>query len=470
MEEINEYEKQEQKNGITEEERKMADEIMEKLRATREEIENDKIEEKTEEIEAICSEPDTDKNDDKRLEDEVMDGSMETQEFNEEEILKKEDASILAGVEKWGKLRRRTLIGCLSLSLLSGLAGGYISTLLARPNNTVVYVEKEETENKINDISKTGEQNINKLTTTEIAKKASETVVEINVTSTEESFFGQYQVAGAGSGVVITNDGYILTNEHVVEGAEDIKVIMPDGNEYSANIAGADAKTDIAVIKVESEEQFTSAVIGNSDNLEVGEYVMAVGNPLGTLGGTVTDGIISAINRQVTINNVTMDLIQTNAAINNGNSGGGLFDSNGRLIGIVNMKDSGFTSSGATIEGLGFAIPINKAMEIAEQLIEDGYVSSRAELGVYLQELEEQYLIYEPGLYITQVIEGSTAEDAGLKVGDRILRFNGKDIESYTDLYTEIENVKAGDEVEIVIQRNEEAISKIITMKPVGKD
>ncbi|MBR2811541.1 MAG: PDZ domain-containing protein, partial [Solobacterium sp.] len=193
---------------------------------------------------------------------------------------------------------------------------------------------------------------------------------------------------------------------------------------------------------------------------------VVIGNPLGTLGGTVTDGIISALSREVVIDNEAMELIQTNAAINNGNSGGGMFDGNGNLIGIVNAKDSGTTSSGAVIEGLGFAIPINTAMEVAEELINNGKVTNRATLGVYLTESTSAYFNYPAGLYITEIITGSGAEKAGLQPYDRIVSADGEEIMSYVDLRWVMRNKKVGDSIDLVIERNGEQMD--ITVELTG--
>ena len=213
---------------------------------------------------------------------------------------------------------------------------------------------------------------------------------------------GEYSSKSMGSGVIISKDGYIITNHHVVAGANSITITTHDGTSYEAKLIGSDAKSDIAVLKVKANN-LTPATLGDSSKISIGDTAMAIGNPLGTLGGTVTDGIISATSRSLIINNEAMDLIQTNATINSGNSGGGLFDGNGNLIGIVNAKDSGTTSSGATIEGLGFAIPINKAMEVAKDIIKNGKVTSRATIGVTLQTIPEDIANIEKGVYLSLI-------------------------------------------------------------------
>ena len=259
------------------------------------------------------------------------------------------------------------------ISLSCGLAGGYVAARYTTPQ-TVIY--------------KSDSQNVNPSFATDgsiqsVIASVKDSVVEINTETIETndfySFFGisgNNLVEGAGSGVIISKDGYIVTNNHVIDSANTIKVRLTNGEVYDAALIATDSKSDVAVIKIDAKD-LTCATVGNSDNLLVGDSVIAIGNPLGSLGGTATDGIISSLNREVTVNNEKMNLIQTNAAINSGNSGGGLFNAAGELIGIVNAK-----SVGSSVEGLGFAIPINDVMKVVDQLIENGYVTDRATLGV----------------------------------------------------------------------------------------
>lgn len=303
----------------------------------------------------------------------------------------------------------------------------------------------------------------------DIAAKAQPSVVEILIEAEVSGgyggyggwggFFNQpYTTQAAGSGVIISDDGYIITNNHVVEDATKITVTLFDGREYEAELIGTDAKSDIGVIKI-SADNLTAAEIGDSDTLQTGDTAVVIGNPLGTLGGTVTNGIISATDREITIDDETMNLIQTNAAINSGNSGGGLFDGHGDLIGIVNAKDSGYTSSGTVIEGLGFAIPVNEAMDIAEQLIEYGAVTNRATLGVYIQELAQSTGNYEAGLYITEVMKNSGAEEAGLQSYDRIVSADGQQISGYKDLRKVLKEKNVGDTIEVTVVRDGEEMT-----------
>ncbi len=308
----------------------------------------------------------------------------------------------------------------------------------------------------------------------DVAEQASKTVVEIQTENTAMTFtflYGNqsYTAKAAGSGVILTEDGYIITNNHVVADSEKIVVKTYDGTEYEAQLVGTDVKSDIAVIKIDASGLDT-AVIGDSDILRVGDTAIVIGNPLGTLGGTVTSGIISATNRDLVINNQSMNLIQTNAEINSGNSGGGLFNDQGQLVGIVNAKDSGTSSSGAVIEGIGFAIPINTANEIAQDLIQNGYVTNRATIGVRLSTVDDDFFdrtsgqTFSAGLYIAEVYEGSGADAAGLQAYDRIISADGTPVSSYTDLTKILSGKKVGDTLDLEIERNQETIPVTVTL------
>ncbi|MCR5372818.1 MAG: trypsin-like peptidase domain-containing protein [Solobacterium sp.] len=352
---------------------------------------------------------------------------------------------------------------CAVLGLGGGYTGGRIAvhtqktdgtvqestepTVVYTPVQTTVYAEGEE------------------LSIGQIVDKAADSVVEIRTTvkQTGFGFYGSYTTEGAGSGVIITSDGYIVTNNHVIRNAESIAVRTTDGTEYEASLIGTDEKSDIAVIKVDASG-LKPAEIGDSSLIHVGDTAVVIGNPLGTLGGTVTNGIISALDRQLIINNQALNLIQTNAAINSGNSGGGLFNGQGQVIGIVNAKDSGATSSGALIEGLGFAIPINDAMDIASQLMESGHVTDRATLGVSLTTVPYDYRGTKAGLYINSVFEGSGAEEAGLKADDRITAADGQPIVQYADLSFILQKKKIGDTILITVERDGQEVTCRVTL------
>ena len=297
------------------------------------------------------------------------------------------------------------------------------------------------------------------LTTEQVADMVSPSVVVITteqVVYSQWSWYGQSQVeSGAGSGVIISSDGYILTCAHVVDGASTITVTIDD-KDYTATLVGEDTTSDVAVIKIDATG-LTPATVGDSDSLKVGQSVMAVGNPLGELGGTVTGGMISALNRSVTIQGTsstnTMSLIQMDASVSPGNSGGGLFNMNGELVGIVNAK-----SSSSDAEGLGFAIPINDAIKVAQQLLENGYVTGRPYLGITYLGVEDaqtaaQLGVNAYGVYVVEVVKGGPAERAGLQSGDRIVSIDGTEIGTKDDLGTLMQKHAAGDTLSITIAR-----------------
>lgn len=288
----------------------------------------------------------------------------------------------------------------------------------------------------------------NKTAVSFVVDKVADSVVEITTETTVDSFYyGRYVSEGAGSGVIISKDGYVVTNNHVIADAENITVTLRNGTSYPAKLIGTDEVTDIAVIKIEAEG-LTNAVLGDSSKLVVGELAVAIGNPLGRLGGTVTDGIISALDREITISDETMTLIQTNAAVNPGNSGGGLFNAEGELIGIVNAKNSG-----SEIEGLSFAVPINTAKGTIEQLLNYGYVRGRAILGVGVREITNssdawRYRVSEFGVYIISSVNGD------FEVGDRIMAIDGNSVTSRADIKAQLKKYGVGDEVTVTVSRN----------------
>ncbi len=290
------------------------------------------------------------------------------------------------------------------------------------------------------------------LTIAQVAAMVCDSVIEITTESVQtNAIFQQYVTEGAGSGVIVSADGYIVTNNHVVEGASKISIRLHNGTTYEAKLVGTDSKTDLAVVKIEATD-LKPAVFGTSANLVVGETAIAVGNPLGSLGGTVTNGIISALSREIQVGDTTMTLLQTNAAINPGNSGGGLFNGKGELIGIVSAK-----SSGVGIEGLGFAIPIDTAKTIIEQLCSDGYVKGRIDTGLSLLDISNIqmafiYRVGRTGLYVQQVT-GANAYSAGFKSGDRIVAVNDEEVFSISDFNRIIDPCKVGDLVKITVAR-----------------
>ena len=296
------------------------------------------------------------------------------------------------------------------------------------------------------------------LSTVEVVEKVAASVVEVSTLTT--SNYGQYVSSGAGSGVIIAVSdkySYIVTNYHIVGGSDAIIVRLTDKREMSATYIDGDESIDLAIIKIEETEGISVAEIGSSSNLKVGQDVVAIGNPLGQLGGTVTDGIISALDREITVGDSTMVLLQTNAAVNPGNSGGGLFNMAGQLIGIVNAKQSA-----EGIEGLGFAIPIDYVYEDICEVLKDGYIHGRVALDikvVYLTAFEAYYTFRtadaKAGIYI------SSSGDSRFLSGDRIVSINSTNITNEADYDAVIKTLKVGDELVFKLERTERVDNKI---------
>lgn len=297
----------------------------------------------------------------------------------------------------------------------------------------------------------------------EIVDQTAPSVVEVFTETKQVSgWFQEYVTEGAGSGVVLTEDGYIVTNRHVIDGAATVKVRLNNGRTYPATVTGKDAKTDLAVLKIDAEG-LTAAKLADSSKTRAGDFVIAIGNPLGELGGTVTEGIVSALDREITIDGQTMTLLQTSAAVSPGNSGGGLFNLDGELVGVVSAK-----SSGSGIEGLAFAIPSNTAGEIARELMENGYVAGRPQLGVSVARLtkpEQSTYFDQPGVYIVQAAKGN-----GLRAGDRILQIDGTAIQSTTDISAVLSRHSAGDTVVVELVRGGEQAAVNVTLTEKGPE
>ena len=375
-----------------------------------------------------------------------------------------------------GKVARSAV--ALVLAAVMGFAGGYVGSQM---NGSKVVIQQvapssssssSGSDSSITSASASGSS----LTTEQVADLVSPSVVVITteqVVYSQWSWYGQSQVeSGAGSGVIISSDGYILTCAHVVSGASNITVSIGD-KDYPATLVGEDTTSDIAVVKVDATG-LTPATVGNSDSLKVGESVMAVGNPLGELGGTVTSGIVSALNRSVTIQGTsstnTMSLIQMDASVSPGNSGGGLFNMNGELVGIVNAK-----SSDSDAEGLGFAIPVNDAVKVAQELLENGYVTGRPYLGISYYAVTDaqtaaQLGVNAYGVYIVEVVKGGPADKAGLQAGDRIVSVDGSEVATQSDLGTLMQDHKAGDTIEITVARGGQMQTVNVTLGEKGAD
>lgn len=357
---------------------------------------------------------------------------------------------------------------CVVVSALFGFGGSYLANALNGGHSG---------SNKTASVSKNGykleDATGSKMTVQEVTNKTKDSVVEIKTESVSaDAWMQQYVTEGAGSGVVMTADGYIMTNNHVIDGASKITVTTSDDKEYEAKLVGTDSITDIAVLKI-SAKNLTPATYGNSDQLAVGDMAVAIGNPLGELGGTVSAGIISALDRELAIDGKTMTLLQTDASINPGNSGGGLFNGDGQLIGIVVAK-----SSGSNVEGLGFAIPINKAADVAQQLMDKGYVSDQPSTGMSYAESSQgngaaqffgnnqdsQSQSSSAAVYI-QEVTGTNAKKAGFQSGDLVYAVDGTRITSFNTLSSIVTSHKVGDKLTYTIVRGNQTKEIKLTLE-----
>lgn len=295
----------------------------------------------------------------------------------------------------------------------------------------------------------------------------------VAVSSTvQTNYYGQTrQGTSTGSGFIISDDGYVVTNHHVVEGATDVTVTLSTGDEYTAKVIGSDSLNDVALLKVEATG-LPAVKLGSSDKLAIGDMVCAIGNPLGSLTATLTVGYVSGKDRQVTTDNSTINMIQTDAAINSGNSGGPLFNMYGEVVGITSAKYSGTTSSGASIEGISFAIPIDDVMSIIDDLQEYGYVTG-AYLGVTVTDTDAAAAkLYgmPTGAYVNSVEDGGAADRAGIQPKDIIIGLGDTDISNRTELTRVLRRFKAGDTTTITVIRSGERMTMDITLNEKPRD
>ena len=306
---------------------------------------------------------------------------------------------------------------------------------------------------------------------TKMIQTAYDTVVSIKVTSQSSSssyFFDNSTTTALGSGVIISEDGYIVTNNHVASGATTITVTTSDGTEYEATTIGLDEKTDLALIKIEATGLNYSSFV-SLDDVSIGDDVVAIGNANGQ-GITVTKGIISSLSKEYYSTTAYMDVIQTDAAINEGNSGGGLFNMNGDLVGIVNSKTM-YTSDGSTVEGMGYAIPCDIVTNVISDLMQYGYVKNRATLGITAYQSTYQYYYYGnvSGVVVTSVTEGGGAANAGMEKGDIIVKIDDNEVTSYSELNKVLYGYSVGDTVEVSFYRNGQLMSTNVTLQEASK-
>ena len=357
---------------------------------------------------------------------------------------------------KNGKNRLGLKIASLALvcALLGGLVGGgtaYLVSNSSSSNTTEVNVSnRKPTEIQLKTVD-----GKNPMTDAELYAANVNSVVSINVSTTTNVFGRTTESAASGSGFFITKDGYILTNYHVIEGASTVKVTAYDGTTYDAAVIGGDEDYDIAVIKVEGTD-FQPVVIGKSGSVQIGETVAAVGNPLGELTFSMSQGIVSCVNRAINVDGKPFNMIQVDCSINPGNSGGPLFNSYGEVIGIVSAKYSSYSNT--TVEGIGFAIPIDDVLAMVKDIMTDGYVTNKPYIGITPQnmtaQMAQQYRYdVTQGVFVCSVEPGSAAEKAGLQMGDVITKIGDTAISDMNDLNAAKKSYRAGDTVTLTIYR-----------------
>ena len=359
---------------------------------------------------------------------------------------------------------------CLVCALLGTAGGAAVATaLVEKPNqaeNATTIYESDRVPTVVGVThTNTGKQ----LSLEEVYASWVNSTVGISTEIVTTNWFGQPVSGGAaaGSGFVISSDGYIVTNYHVIEGASTIKVTFYDGTEYEATLVGGEESNDVAVLKIDAEG-LTPVIIGNSDGLHVGQTVTAIGNPLGELTFSQSAGIVSAKDRTITLDGgIKINMIQTDCTINSGNSGGPLFNLYGEVIGITSAKYSNNGSySEATIEGIGFAIPMNDVADIIKDLIEHGYVTGKPNVGILLDDVDSNALRYgiPDGAEIMAILEGSCAQKAGLQVGDIVTKVNDTEITSVTGLQETVKKYRAGDTVTFTVYRDGASVELSMTL------
>ena len=359
----------------------------------------------------------------------------------------------------------------LCCALLGGVVGGGVAYYAGnRPGETSVNVSsRPATQVSVNTVD-----GKNAMSDAEVYAAGVNSVVSINVTGTSgTNFFGQaVQTASAGSGFILTKDGYIVTNYHVVKDGETVKVTLYSGDEYEAKYVGGDEDYDIAVIKVEAQD-LQAVTLGDSSSLNVGDHVLAIGNPLGELTFSMSGGMVSCVNRAINVDGTPFNMIQTDASINPGNSGGPLFNQYGEVVGIVSAKYS--STGNESVEGLGFAIPINDVFAMIQDIMTNGYVTNKPYLGVTAGTMTEQMAAqyrYDitSGVFIYSVEEDSAADQAGLKMGDVITKVDDTAITSMEDLTVAKKQYSAGDTCTLTVYREGQETTVELTWGAVPAD
>lgn len=359
----------------------------------------------------------------------------------------------------------------LCFAILGGAIGGGTVWLLTHNNTTSAggssstTIQQGRHENVTVDINEIETGKL--MTAAEVYAKNVNSTVGIQTSITSTNLWGQQTTSAAsGSGFILTADGYIVTNYHVIQNANSVTVSTYGGASYNAKIVGYDESNDLAVLKIEATG-LSPVVLGSSEKLNVGDTVLAIGNPLGELTFSLTTGVVSALNREVTFSGGTvMDLLQTDCAINSGNSGGALFNLYGEVVGITNAKYSGSSSSGASIDNIAFAIPIGSVRAIVESIIEKGYYAKPV-IGVSVTDVDEnsRQLGIPAGAWVKEVTAGGAAEAAGIQANDVITAINGTEISGVSDLKRILAKASAGDELSLVIWRKNQSLTLTVVVR-----
>jgi len=389
------------------------------------------------------------------------DGSdtIDTKNYAEDPWEKAQDGA--NGKKKKGRFPGKLVALALVCALVGGFVGAGVSAA-AKVNHTGIQVSDREVA-QVQTLKVDGSK---QMTMSEVYASNVNSVVSINVSATSTNYFGQtVQTAASGTGFLITEDGYILTNHHVVNGASSVSVTLYNGESYDAKVIGSDEDYDIAVLKIDVTGA-TPVVLGDSSKLAIGESVAAVGNPLGELTFSMTEGIVSCVNRAINVDGTPFNMIQVDCSINPGNSGGPLFNSYGEVVGIVSAKYSSYSNT--TVEGIGFAIPINDVVSLVKDIMTNGYVTNKAYMGITPQtmtaQMAQQYRYdVSEGVFVCSVDPDSAADKAGLKLGDVITKMDDKDIASCEDLVAAKKSYSAGDTVTLTVYREGKTIEVELT-------
>ena len=354
------------------------------------------------------------------------------------------------------------ILSCAVISAACGFGGAILAQNGSRTGKTTVQ-QSNRTAATVN-VKKVDGQTL--MSPAEVYASTVNSVVSINCSAASTNIFGQQtESASSGSGFIYTADGYIVTNQHVVANASSINVTLYNGDTYPATLVGSDSDYDVAVLKIDAKD-LPAVTLGSSTDVNVGDTVMAIGNPLGELTFSMSQGIVSCVNRAINVEGTPFNMIQVDASINPGNSGGPLMNLYGEVVGIVSAKYSSYANT--TVEGLGFAIPINDVQSIIKDIIENGSVGNKAYMaitaGTMTQQMAAQYKINATeGVFVYSVEDGGAGDKAGLKLGDVITKLNDTQITSMEDLSAAKKGFKAGDTVTLTVLRDGKEITTQLT-------